>query len=975
MARRLWPGPAAVLLLLLATAAPASAQDVAAWVGRPVSDVRIASAGRVVQDEQLIGLLDIHRGDPLSMKAVRDTIQHIMGLRRYIDVRVEATADGAGVRVDIVLLPLRDLRRLVFRGALGLPETALRGAVAERFGATPPVGRGIDIAWTLEGFYASEGYLQATVRPAPIGEVEASAGDLVFDVAAGTRARIRTVEWRGSPTAVVDTLRKQLDLREGSPYVPAVLKRRLDAYAAGLRRAGYFQAIANSEPTLNTGRDTVDLAIVVTRGLLVSLVLSGDELPPAVRADLVPIAREGSVDQDLLEDSERRIKEYWTARGYRDASVLLTVSESNDRLRVEFNVRRGPLYRVAGDVEIKGAEGVPASALKPLLKTMRGRPFVREQLDADMAALRKAYLERGYVDVGRPVTDLRVVPGSDAAEREVAITVTISEGPLMTVRTIAFAGRDQLPEATLRSLLTGLDGMPYYQPTVDAARDRLESEYLNRGFRRAHVRVEPLPADSLPDVRIRFVIQEGPQVMVDRILVAGNQRVSDATIRRELEIRSGQPLGDESVRQSQRRLAALGLFRRVTISELPHGQERLSDVLVTVEETPATTLGYGGGVEFQKVETTEFAPRGFFEIGRRNLWGKNRSVNFFSRVSFRRRGATDTTDPSVPPVTITPTNLEYRVIGSYREPRFLNSRADLQVSGVFEQGSRTSFRYRRRSSRIDLGGRLASGWSLLGQYSFERNEIFDDRINASDRPLIDRVFPQVRLSIVSASTVRDTRDDALDPGKGNLVSLSGDLALRQLGSEVGFAKAFAQAFVYRQLPTKRRMVFAAGARLGLGAGFSRSVRLLDADGQPVLDPGGQPLSVTVRALPASERFFAGGDTTVRGFQLDRLGRPDTFDRDGTPIGGHAEIVLNSELRIAVRGDLGVAVFLDAGNVFGRVSDLSVAQLRASAGFGIRYKSPVGPLRVDLGFKLGTLQSFGTFSERRLALHISIGQAF
>jgi outer membrane protein assembly complex protein YaeT len=977
MARRLRWGSAFVLLLCVALASPASAQDVAqdvaSWVGRPVSDLRIVSAGRIVQDEQLISLIEIHRGDLLSMKAVRDTIQHIMGLRRYIDVRVEATADGAGVRVDIVLLPLRDLRGIVFRGSLGLPESALRGLVADRFGATPPVGRSIDIARTLEEFYATEGYLQAAVRPVPLGDVEAGAGDLIFDVTAGSRARISTLEFRGSPAAVVDTLRKQLNLLEGSEYEPAALKRRLDAYAAALRRAGYFQARADSLPTINSARDAVDVVIAVTRGLLVSLVFIGDELPPAVRADLVPIEREGSVEQDLLEDSEGRIKEYLTARGYRDASAPFTVSESNDRLKVEFNVKRGPLYRVAEDVVITGTEGVPESALKPLIRIVRGQPFVKEQLDADLAALKKAYLQRGYADVS--IIANPIISGSDAGERAVTITVAINQGPLMTVRAISFAGRDQLPESALRAILTQREGMPYYQPAIDADRDRLETEYLNQGFRRAHVRVDPPPADGLADVHIRFVIQEGPRVIVDRILVVGNQRVSEATIRRELEIRSGEPLGDEKVRQSQRKLAALGLFRRVTISELQHGQEQLSDVLVTVEEAPAMTLGYGGGVEFQRVETTEFAPRGFFEIGRRNLWGKNRSVNFFSRVSFRRHGATDASNPLVPPVTITMTNLEYRVIGSYREPRFLNTRGDLQVSAVLEQGSRTSFRYKRRSARIDLGGRLASGWSLLGQYSFERNEIFDDRINAIDRPLIDRLFPQVRLSILSASTVRDTRDDGLDPGKGNLVSISGDLALRQIGSEVGLAKLFGQAFMYRQLPTSRRIVFAAGARLGLGTGFRRSVQVLDASGQPVLNSDGQPTYENVRDLPANERFFAGGDTTVRGFQLDRLGRPDTFDRDGVPIGGHAEVVLNSELRMAVWRDVGVAAFLDVGNVFSQVSDLNVTHLRTSAGFGLRYKSPVGPLRVDLGFKLGTLQSFGTYSESRLALHISIGQAF
>jgi outer membrane protein insertion porin family len=971
--RRLCGTLALACLWVAAAASMARAQDAAPWVGRAVSDVRVLSANRPVQDDQVNGLIEIRRGEPLSMKDVRNTITHIMGMRRYLDVRVEATADGAAVRIDIVLLPLRDLRRLVFRGSLGLAESDLRAVVTERYGATPPIGRGIDIARSVEDHYAREGYLLATVRPLPVGDVEDGSGDLIFEASSGPRARVRSLTFSGSPESAVETVRKLLGLQDGAEYRPAAIKRTLDAFEASFKKRGYYQARAEPTVSVNAAKDAVDLTITVTQGLPVSLVFSGDELPASVRAEMVPVEREGSVDQDLLEDSERRINDYLTARGYRDASAPFTVSEANARLIVEFTVRRGPLYRMADEVGFTGAEHLSEAALRALMRTSKGRVFVREQLDADLAELKKAYLQRGYADVSVIATP--AVLGMDATERPVSVSVAISEGPLMTVRHLVFAGRDQMLEASLRGLLTVREGAPYYQPAIDADRGRIETEYLNQGFRRVRVRVEPPAADAGSDVDVRFVIQEGPRVIVDRILVVGNQRISESTIRRELEIRTGEALGDERVRQSQRKLAALGLFRRVTIAELQHGQEKQSDVLVTVEEAPTMTIGYGGGVEFQKVETNEFAPRGFFEIGRRNLWGKNRSVNLFSRVSFRRRDATTAGDGATPPVAITMTNLEYRVIGSYREPRVLNSRSDLQVAGVFEQGSRTSFRFRRRMVRFDVGQRLANGWSVLGQYSFERNEIFDDRINAVDRPLIDRLFPQVRLSILSALAVRDRRDDALDPSRGTLVSLSGDLALRQIGSEIGFAKVFGQAFLYRQLPTQRHIVLAAGARLGLATGFRRTVAVTDSVGGAAFDTNGQPVYVTVRDLPANERFFAGGDTTVRGFQVDRLGRPDTFDRDGTPKGGHAEVVLNGEVRMAAWRDVGVAAFMDVGNVFSRVTDVSLGHLRVAAGFGIRYKSPIGPLRVDLGYKLGALQSFGAFSEKRFALHISIGQAF
>ena len=152
--------------------------------------------------------------------------------------------------------------------------------------------------------------------------------------------------------------------------------------------------------------------------------------------------------------------------------------------------------------------------------------------------------------------------------------------------------------------------------------------------------------------------------------------------------------------------------------------------------------------------------------------------------------------------------------------------------------------------------------------------------------------------------------------------------------------------------------------------------LTTPDGDPILGPDGTQLTAEVRDIPASERYFAGGDTTVRGFQLDRLGEPDTFDRDGTPIGGHAEIILNGEVRLALWKDLGRGrVPRHRQRVLDRERRVSSDDLRAGAGFGLRYNSPVGPFRFDFGFKLGTLRAYGPVREDRFALHISIGQAF
>ena len=189
-------------------------------------------------------------------------------------------------------------------------------------------------------------------------------------------------------------------------------------------------------------------------------------------------------------------------------------------------------------------------------------------------------------------------------------------------------------------------------------------------------------------------------------------------------------------------------------------------------------------------------------------------------------------------------------------------------------------------------------------------------------------------------------------------------------SEVGYSKTFTQAFIYRQLPGSR-MVFAGGARLGLAWGFAREA--VDEDGDVIVDENGNP--VYVDDLPASERFYAGGDTTVRGYTPDRLGDDDTIDQDGFPLGGDAVVIFNGELRFPVTRTLGGVVFVDAGNVFSRVANLDLSRIKATTGFGVRYKSPIGPLRIDLGFKLDPrVQADGT-KERGYAFHVSVGQAF
>ena len=219
------------------------------------------------------------------------------------------------------------------------------------------------------------------------------------------------------------------------------------------------------------------------------------------------------------------------------------------------------------------------------------------------------------------------------------------------------------------------------------------------------------------------------------------------------------------------------------------------------------------------------------------------------------------------------------------------------------------------------------------------------------------------LSSFSGSLIYNTRDDPIDPTRGEYVSANSQLAAREIGSEVGFLKSYLKGQLFRTIPHSNHIVLATNATLGLAEAFPRYV--LQPDGTVAV----------VSDIPESERFFAGGGTTVRGFAQDQLGTPATIDQNGFPIGGDAVVILNAEVRVPYRR-FQLVGFFDTGNVFAQPSNIDLGQLRSAVGVGIRYRSPIGPIRVDLGFKVHRQIIMASGERESLtALQISLGQAF
>lgn len=979
------------LLAAVLVGVPASsrAAPFADLVGQPVAEVRVVRDGVATQDRAILELIETRAAQPFSLRHVRESVVHLFTLGDFADVQVSATSDARGVVVRYDLIPIRTTGPVEIRGNLGLPSEAIIDPITRRFGRAVRVDQIPAVVAMIEAIYREAGRFAVRVSADTVG------GHLALDIDQGPAALVEHIDVRGVSDEDRPGVLRRLGLEDGAAYDPVRLETRLEEYEADVRSRRYYEARFGHDVSPSPDGRAVDLVLDLQTGSPVAVVFEGDDVLEARLEELVPIAREGSIDEDLLEDSSLRLETYLRGLGYREARVTHRRLVEVGELSVVFSVERGRVHRV-GTVGFDGHQAVSDVELAALFGLAPGVPLVMSDIEQGVAAVRTFYARLGYSDTQViPVLGEVDPPLADRSEGDIHLdcAVQIIEGTRTTVGAVTFSGNDALAAGPLAALLETMPGVPYYAPRLEADRRRIRAHYLNEGYETVSVDALAIFGDGDANVDVTFEVAEGVQVFVDHVLVVGTKQIAPATVRAEVTLRPGEPLGVDNEIETRRRLNALGLFRRVDIVTLSHGSGDRRDVVVVVEEAPATSVGYGGGVEVTQrlraseggaaAERLELAPRGFFEIGRRNLWGKNRSVDLFTRVSVRRKD-----DLGAPTPTSNLGFNEYRMLLNYREPRAFGRAGDLLISGFIEQTIRPSFDLFGRGVNVEL--RRAIGFTMTGSvgYRYGQNRLTNAQFLQEEAPLVDRLFPTVTLSTFSGGLVRDTRDDPLEPTRGEFFGVETSAAFRAIGSEVGFMKTSFQGAVFRRLP--RDLVFAAGGRLGLARGFNRTVTssslpvlVARDDGVLVFVETGEARPVQISDLPASERFFAGGDTTVRGFALDRLGTGPTVDQPGAaptidpngfPTGGNAMLVVNTELRVPVTAAIQMVGFFDAGNVFDRIGHFQLGEIRGSAGFGVRYRSPVGPIRVDLGFKLDR-REFAGEREPLTALHFSIGQAF
>jgi outer membrane protein insertion porin family len=880
---------ALVLAALLAGTAEENGAEAALAPPPTIASVRLEADPAA--EARLGRYIEIMAGDPLDPAVVRHIVALFYATGDYADVVVETTPAAAG-GVDVVFRPVKAplLAEVRVEGDRVLkPEAARRTA---RLRPREPLwpSRLEDAARDLALSLAARGYLEARVTGAV--RPRADGADAVFTIVAGPLVRVGAARVEGPPQ-VLATLHPRIRPPAGDPFRRA----RAQAAARSMRDAlvgqGYWRAAVTVEEAYDPSAARMDLVFRVAAGPLVDVVVRGDAEAQLLRGQVRDLLKEGGLKSDALEEASDLLEEDARRRGHRLAQVSRHEEQRGGRAVFVYDVAAGVSARV-GSVRVEGDE---TEGLERLLQTRPGEPLMDRRVTEDARALTRALEERGHPAAR---VDAEVPEGGG----DLPVVFRVHAGPSTRVASLSVESPQALPAGSAPQELRLREGGAYRVGDLARDRDTVLAAYRNAGYQQAEVTPEVTFSEDRAQAAVVLRVAPGAPTTVDHVVIAGLESTREAVVRRELAVKEGEPLGLDRVLESQRRLGALGLFDRVTITEIDPESPLRRSVVVRAEEAPLTSVSYGVGYAEQDLL------RGNVEVTRRNLFGMDRRLSAFARASFRG----------------------FRLLGTFREPYLLGRKQELFATAFREEEERDAFDFVRHGVTVQTARTLTRNWSVILRETYEETRTFN---TSEDCLTFGREFCPGTLSGPSASLVHDTRDDPLDPRRGHFLLTDGLFSHRWLGGNT-LVKGFVQGATYQLLTARTLLAFS--ARLGLARTFGEEQLL----------------------VPKPDRFFAGGDYSLRGFGVDEV-RPD---------GGNALLLGGVELRRHLAGAFWVAAFAETGNVYPLVSDMSLGDLRYTAGLGLRYKSAVGPLRFDWGYKLDRRPG-----EKRSHLHFTIGHAF
>jgi outer membrane protein assembly complex protein YaeT len=981
-----------------ANSSPAWGQDqFAQFQGQSVRHVLVEGVAADRADS-LKSTLPQKESSPLDREKVADSLRQLFASGLFDTVDASAQREADGVTLVFHGTPRMFIGIVTVSGAKGATvNTQLERAARLNPGTRLTQAKMDQARAAMLQVLAQNGYHEPAIHESLTPHTQEQLTDVSFQVSSGPRARVGDVEVGGDPGISKEQFRKIARLKSGAAVDRDTVSRALASALKYYKKQKRLEAEIKLE-SQDYSAHKVNYHFSANRGPVVKVVVEGASLDEDRIKRLVPIYEEGTVDEDLLNEGNRRIRDYLQSIGYFDVKVdHQQSSPAPGEVLIAFNVNLGEKRSVAR-VSVDGNHYFSSATLEDLLSVHAASTLDRHGIynqalvSADVSALEAVYRNNGFSDVKvtPETTSAAAAPGAQApsagagAAAELTVVYHIVEGQQQRVGTLEFEGNEHIDAEKLAALLNTEPGQLLSPRNLAGDRDTLATEYMSRGYDRAQIQVDETTNPSDPaKADVKFHITEGPQTLVRNVLLTGLHYTRPQTVAPAITVHPGDPLSQAELEETQRNLYDFALFNEINVAvQNPGGAEALKTVLLQATEARRWTFTYGGGFEVQTGTPvngcqgliasgvkctpsgkTGISPRLLLALTRNNLFGREQSASLQGNYGL----------------------LEQKVDLIYQNPRFLSSRNfGLTFTGGYEN-SQTVTTY--VASRLEAGFRLTQKFNRPGSALLHGNTFiysFDfRRVKVAEESL--QVFPSfvpvlaaaVRIGGPGFTWVRDTRDSPVDSHRGTYTSFAEFVSGAPFGAEAYFNRLDMSNSSYYGWD-KDKWVLARNTRYGQERTFGTGSN---------------------RLLPLPERLFAGGATSLRGFSINAAGPrdPDT----GFPIGGAATLVNSTELRLPPAplpylGDaLSFVIFHDMGNVFNNSRDVWPSLLRVTQpdrdeckknippqgnpptlpapdgptystgptrgcrfdyfshapGLGLRYHTPVGPIRLDFSYNL------------------------
>ena len=951
-------------------------------------------------------------GQPLDPDKVRVDLRRLYASGRYRDISVYGEESAAGLTLVFSGSPRYFIGRVSIEGVKQERLASLLEYATKLDPGSAYTGAQLPAA--VEGVkqsLATNGYFEPTVSVATSLDDENQQVNAVFTVNTGPQARIGNVAVAGQdPGLDVETFRQKGHLncsRLATTFnkncKAKVSRETTNNALAGVR--SYYQkqnhlegAISLQQSTYAAPRRQLDYNFNASQGPLVRVVVDGVKLSRSRIKLLVPVFEEGAVDNDLLNEGSFNIKDYLQQKGYFDVTDSVELlGNGTPNVVVQYTVQAGTPHKVTA-VRIKGNKYFDSDTLEDLLRVKKADPYNRngrfsaQLVSQDLAAIQDLYRANGFSSVKATDTVKDIDKDSSGHPYKTArieVTFNVEEGSQQKFGAVTITGVDPSREQGIRSMLNAKTGQPFSLLTLSGDRDAVLSYYLSNGFDHARIEIQQAIESADPTrTDVTLNVTEGQQVFIDHVLLSGITHTRPSVVQSQMLVHAGDPLDQAALLQTQRNLYNLALFNEVnTVVQDPTGNAPSKNVLVQLTEARRWDVTYGFGFEAQTGtpavvpgETrgstaaqngkAGVSPRVSLDISRINLRGTPDSLTLHTAYGLLETVATLSFNN---PNLFGHSNLTGTVSGGYSNVQDITTFASSTLQG--------DFRIIQKVKRAD---------NFIYDFQYRRVSVDPNSLEITPN-LIPQLSEPVTVGGPGITYFHDTRDPGpLNAGKGQYFSIQEFIASSKFGSGTDFNKVDVSHSSYYTFG-KRKYVFARNLRVGFenASGTNPNATTSQIGVAPTACAGTLlQTNPTCNAIPLPERLYAGGATSHRGFGINDAGPRDLTT--GYPVGGSGVVVNTFELRLPpptlplVGDSISFVLFHDMGNAFQYPSDMFTSiknfhqpnrgtcrnitvpagQTAATSvgtcnfnyyshavGLGLRYATPVGPIRVDFSWNL------------------------